>query len=115
MKMAQSEALDKCDDLRTAIMDLESDKLEALKMQKGSSSSKAVKMSGKLNKQSANYIIDLFYEYNALTDNVKIGKHPKTTGIEKEGLASMLTELFETADKGTNDFKAFNSAIIIPS
>jgi len=56
----------------------------------------------------------MFYDDGALSDNVKIGKHPKTTGVEKEGLAKFLTRLYEIA--GMNgEFKAFNSAIIIPS
>ena len=120
--MTQSEALSKVDDLRVCIIDLESENLEnvkALKLATGSkasatSSGRSVSISGTLTKASANAIIDMAYDNGALSDNVKIGKHPKTTGVEKEGLAKFLTMLFETAGR-QGEFKAFNSAIIIPA
>ena len=119
--MTQSEALSKVDDLRVCIIDLESENLEnvkALKMATGSkaqaTSGRSVSISANLTKASANAIIEMAYDNGALSDNVKIGKHPKTTGVEKEGLAKFLTMLFETAGR-QGEFKAFNSAIIIPA
>ena len=119
--MTQSEALSKVDDLRVCIIDLESDNLENLKALKLATGSKAsavsagnVKVTGNLSKASANAIIEMAYDAGALSDDVKIGKHPKTTGVEKEGLAKFLTMLFSTAGR-TGEFKAFNSAIIIPA
>ena len=118
----QSEALSKVDDLRVCIIDLEADNLEnvnELKALKSSSPQKRgraskVTITGNLSKASAESIIELMYDDGALSDNVKIGKHPKTTGVEKEGLAKFLTRLYEVAGM-TGEFKAFNSAIIIPS
>ena len=123
--MSQSEALSKVDDLRVCIIDLEADNLEnvnELKALKSSSPQKRGRASkvtitgnlSNLSKASAESIIEMFYEDGALSDNVKIGKHPKTTGVEKEGLAKFLTRLYEVAGM-TGEFKAFNSAIIIPS
>jgi len=121
--MTQSEALSKVDDLRVCIIDLESENLEnenelkALKSsspQKRTRGSAKVSITGNMSKATAQYIIDEMYDDSALSDEVKIGKHPKTTGVEKEGMAKFLTRLFEIAGK-SGDFKAFNSAIIIPS
>jgi hypothetical protein len=113
--MAQSEALSKVDDLRVCIIDLESDKLEALKLAKGSgSSSSKVGSITNMSKSTAQAILDDLYAESALSDDVKIGKHPKTTGMEKEGMAKFLTKVWNLAGH-SGDFKAFNSAIIIPS
>ena len=114
--MSHSEALSKVDDLRVCIIDLEADKLEALKLAKGSKSSGSSKVGSitNMSKGTAQAILDLLYDENALSDDVKIGKHPKTTGMEKEGMASFLTTVWKLAGH-SGDFKAFNSAIIIPS
>ena len=121
--MTQSEALSKVDDLRVCIIDLESENLEnenelkALKSsspQKRTRGSAKVSITGNMSKATAEYILDEMYDDGALSDDVKIGKHPKTTGVEKEGMAKFLTRLQEIAGR-TGEFKAFNSAIIIPS
>ena len=123
MTKMNSEALSKIDDLRVCVIDLESEILEnenELKALKSSGTSKRsrgsakVNITGNMSKATAQYIIDEMYDDSALSDEVKIGKHPKTTGVEKEGMAKFLTRLFEIAGK-SGDFKAFNSAIIIPS
>ena len=112
--MAQSEALSKIDDLRVCVIDLESDKLEALKLAKGSSKSSSIGSITNMTKATAQAILDDLYAESALSDDVKIGKHPKTTGVEKEGMAKFLTKVWNLAGH-SGDFKAFNSAIIIPS
>ena len=114
-----SKTLDLVDDLRVSILDLETDNTELnnqLNLNKTKTSSRAGKTVSfsTLNKSSAKLVIDMFYESGALSNEVKIGKHPKTTGIEKEGLAKCLTDLFKIAGM-SGEFKAFNSAIIIPS
>ena len=119
----QSEALSKVDDLRVCIIDLEADNLEnvnelkALKSsspQKRTRGSAKVSITGNMSKATAEYIINEMYDDGALSDDVKIGKHPKTTGVEKEGMAKFLTRIREIAGL-TGEFKAYNSAIIIPS
>ena len=119
----QSEALSKIDDLRVDILDLESqiletgNELKALKSsspQKRTRGSAKVSITGNMSKATAEYIINEMYDDGALSDDVKIGKHPKTTGVEKEGMAKFLTRIREIAGL-TGEFKAYNSAIIIPS
>ena len=114
-----SKTLDLVDDLRVNVLDLETDITELnnqLNLNKTKTSSRVSKTVSftTLNKSSAKFIRDMLYEYEAISDSVKIGKHPKTTGQEKEGMAKFLTAVWEQAGID-GEFKAFNSAIIIPS
>jgi len=117
-----SEIQNLIDDLKEVSTNLEADLAEAqtsLKMAKGSkrTASTASKSSigsvSNMSVKTAEAIISLMEDLGMLKHDIKIGKHPKTTGLDKEGEAKFVNHLYEIIGDSRR-LTAYRSCVVVP-
>ena len=115
-----SEIQNLIDDLKEVSTNLEADLAEAqtsLKMAKGSKRTASTKSSlgsiSNMSVKTAEAIISLMEDLGMLKHDIKIGKHPKTTGLDKEGEAKFVNHLYEIIGDSRR-LTAYRSCVVVP-